>query len=195
MVRIGTPINKPTPATVYSHQLPSFFFPSLFPFPLPPLFRLAFSSHASVRCSTNVQGKPINHRIPRVYCGTPLCRTSNKSSLLLYPASRPSVEQTFATFANYWPVLTRVHASKGSKVNIGRKESETRLRAPSSFRLVVLPRVYRRQGGRTPPSYAGESLEGIDKIILLPKRPNFSPNTRRFLLVQSFTSWILLVGE
>ena len=114
MVRIGTPINKPTPA-VYSHQLCFLLFLSLFlsarsrlsvfpflwPF-IPSRFLLArFRS-----LFHHVQGKPINHRIPRVYCGTPLLpRTSNKSRALIFRES--SFRQAdVRTFANYWPVVT-----------------------------------------------------------------------------------------
>lgn len=109
MVRIGTPINKPTPRSIVTSFASSFFLASsLLSFSifrwsflfLPLLFLFLFRcSSARRRFSSlffrplfyHVQGKPINYRIPPVYCGTPGCRLEPATSpAFLYSASRPS---------------------------------------------------------------------------------------------------------
>lgn len=161
--------HKQADATVYSHA-DFLLFPLFVSFP--PDSVLDYSVSLSPRALPrslfhhHVQGKPINHRIPRVYCcGTPASNHQQQVPRLLYSATRllPSRADVLATFANYWPVLTCTLPPPPSfflwgrsKANIGnageRKESETRLRAPSSFRLVILPRVY---SVGIPSSYAG----------------------------------------
>ena len=108
MVRIGTPINKPTPQSIVTSFASSFFLvPSLFSFSvfrssflfrsLPFLFlfrcssaRRRFSSLFFRPLFYHVQGKPINYRIPSVYCETPGCRLKPATSpAFLYSASRP----------------------------------------------------------------------------------------------------------
>lgn len=125
----------------------------------------------------HVQGKPINHRIPQVYCGTPLCRlrTSNKSrGALIFRDSSPSVEQTFATFANYWPVLTCTLPLLPARWSEGEKQSKYRERArrkgrkakrdcahPRVFALSFFPVfiAWRRGGLCSGESFARESIK------------------------------------
>lgn len=161
--------HKQADATVYSHA-DFLLFPLFVSFPPDSVldYSVSLSPRALPRSLLHhhVQGKPINHRIPRVYCcRTPASNHQQQVPRLLYSATRllPSRADVLATFANYWPVLTCTLPPPPSfflwgrsKANIGnageRKESETRLRAPSSFRLVILPRVY---SVGIPSSYAG----------------------------------------
>lgn len=147
MVRIGTPINKPTPRSIVTSLASSFFLaPSLFSFsifrssflfrPLPFLFLFrCFSAHR--RFSSlffrplfyHVQGKPINYRIPPVYCETPGCRLEPATSpAFLYSASRPFAWTDVRTFANYRPVVTCTFTSceSGTKGKSNRKRKVKR---------------------------------------------------------------------
>lgn len=104
--------HKQADATVYSHA-DFLLFPLFVSFP--PDSVLDYSVSLSPRALPrslfhhHVQGKPINHRIPRVYCcGTPASNHQQQVPRLLYSATRllPSRADVLATFANYWPVLT-----------------------------------------------------------------------------------------
>lgn len=107
MVRIGTPINKPTPRSIVtSLASPLLLHPPLRPFRFSrcrfssffaaPSARRRFSFLSFRPLFYHVQGKPINHRIPPVYCGTPGCRLEPATSLaFLYSASRLSRRSYF----------------------------------------------------------------------------------------------------
>lgn len=141
MVRIGTPINKPTPRSIVS-LLPRPFSPSpstvrpfcfsrchFSSFFAAPSARRRFSFLSFRPLFYHVQGKPINHRIPPVYCGTPGCRLEPATSpAFLYSASRPSVWADVRTFANYRPVVTCTLASceSGAKGKSNRKRKVKR---------------------------------------------------------------------
>ena len=160
MVRIGTPINKPTPQSIVTSFASSFFLvPSLFSFSvfrssflfrsLPFLFlfrcssaRRRFSSLFFRPLFYHVQGKPINYRIPSVYCETPGCRLKPATSpAFLYSASRPFAWTNVRTFANYRPVVTCTLTSceSGTKGKSNRKRKVKRYiwgdhrRAPHSL--------------------------------------------------------------
>lgn len=123
MVRIGTPINKPTPRSIVTSLTSSSYHPSspslstvrsfcfsrchFSSFFAAPSARRRFSFLFFRPLFYHVQGKPINHRIPPVYCGTPGCRLEPATSpTFLYSASRPSVWADVRTFANYRLVVT-----------------------------------------------------------------------------------------
>lgn len=95
MVRIGTPINKPTPP----RSIVTDFSPLSYPFLSSPFISLLVLLHSfsfsSVRCSTTSKGKPINHRIPSVYCGTRLAATSSALTLV----GIPRVVEIFLSFS------------------------------------------------------------------------------------------------
>lgn len=160
MVRIGTPINKPTPRSIVTSLASSLFLaPSLLPIsifrssflflPLPFLFlfrcssaRRRFSSLFFRPLFYHVQGKPINHRIPPVYCGTPGCRLEPATSpTFLYSASRPFAWADVRTFANYRPVVTCTLTSceSGAKGKSNRKRKVKRYITKRPLSSVTLP--------------------------------------------------------
>lgn len=99
----------------------------------------------------HVQGKPINHRIPPVYCGTPGCRLEPATSpALLYSASRPSAWANVRTFANYRLVVTctLTRCESGTQGKSNRKRKVKRYILYISLKQYVLRKVCGARGWR-----------------------------------------------
>lgn len=164
--------HKQADATVYSHQLR--LFPSFSPlcflsarFRLPPPHSIIPSRFLLARFRSlfhHVQGKPINHRIPRVYCGTRL-RNQQQVPCSYIPrlVLRPPVLSYILSRITTGPYLRKKRSKYIKRYGKGEgrgKEGKRNEIARTSFRLPFL-RVYSVAGGK----FRVES----NKIILLPK--------------------------
>lgn len=208
MVRIGTPINKPTPRSIVTNVWPpslflallcsspllsfSLFlsrtlsrslFDSAFLFLLAPFLFLLSRPSARRRFSFlsfrplfyHVQGKPINHRIPPVYCGTPGCRSEPATSPALSYIPRVVPPPSRRSYFRKLPARGYMHAHQLQKWNeekIERKKESEALYMDDRRRGMRARRQSKRRCTR--------SLHGSTILFHLRARSRTTPLTPKF---------------